>query len=83
VDGHARKVLGQANAGIFIRPEDPVALADAVVQLADDPALRESLGRNGRQHILQYFSRQHTAKVYLDVLQDLLERGQRCAPAAA
>jgi glycosyltransferase involved in cell wall biosynthesis len=83
VDGHARKVLEQANAGIFITPEDPSALADAIMQLAGDPALRESLGRNGRQHVLQYFSRQHTAKVYLDVLQDLLERGQRCAPAAA
>src|SRR5580704_11870259 len=83
VDGYAREVLEQANAGIFVTPENPAALADAVIQLADDPALRESLGRNGRQHVLQYFSRQHTAKVYLDVLQDLLERGQRCAPAAA
>ena len=83
VDGHARRVMEQAKAGIFVTPEDPAALADAVMRLADDPALRESLGRNGRQHVLQYFSRQHTAKVYLDVLQDLLERGQRCAPAAA
>ena len=83
VDGHARKVLKQANAGIFITPEDPAALADAVMQLANDPALRESLGRNGRQHVLQCFSRQHTAKKYLDLLQNLLERGQRCAPAAA
>jgi glycosyltransferase involved in cell wall biosynthesis len=83
VDGHARKVLKQANAGIFITPEDPAALADAVMQLANDPALRESLGRNGRQHVLQCFSRQHTAKEYLDLLQNLLERGQRCAPAAA
>ena len=83
VDGHARKVLKQANAGIFITPEDPAALANAVMQLANDPALRESLGRNGRQHVLQCFSRQHTAKEYLDLLQNLLERGQRCAPAAA
>jgi colanic acid biosynthesis glycosyl transferase WcaI len=83
VDGHARRVMEQAKAGIFVTPEDPAALADAVVQLADDPELRESLGRNGRQHVLQYFSRQRTAKVYLDVLQDLLERGQHCAPAAA
>jgi len=83
VDGHARKVLKQANAGIFITPEDPAALADAVMQLANHPALRESLGRNGRQHVLQCFSRQHTAKEYLDLLQNLLERGQRCAPAAA
>jgi putative colanic acid biosynthesis glycosyltransferase WcaI len=83
VDGHARKVMEQANAGIFITPEDPSALAEAVMRLAADPALCESLGRNGRQHVLQHFSRQHTAKLYLDVLQDLLERGHRCAPVAA
>jgi glycosyltransferase involved in cell wall biosynthesis len=75
VDGHARKVMEQANAGIFVTPEDPAALAEAVMQLAADRALCESLGRNGRQHVLQYFSRPHTAKLYLDVLQDLLERG--------
>jgi putative colanic acid biosynthesis glycosyltransferase WcaI len=83
VDGHARKVMEQANAGIFITPEDPVALAEAVMRLAADPALRESLGRNGRQHVIHYFSRQDTAKLYLDVLQDLLGRGERRAAAAA
>jgi colanic acid biosynthesis glycosyl transferase WcaI len=83
VDGHARTVMERANAGIFIQPEDPVALAEAVMRLAADPALRESLGRNGRQHVLQYFSRQHTARVYLDLLQDLLGEGQPCAAAAA
>jgi colanic acid biosynthesis glycosyl transferase WcaI len=83
VDGHARSVMEQANAGIFFTPEDPAALADGVMRLAADPGLRESLGRNGRQHILHYFSRQDTAKLYLDVLQDLLERGERRAAAAA
>jgi len=83
VDGHARKVMEQANAGIFITPEDPAALAEAVMRLAANPALRESLGRNGRQHILHYFSRHDTAKVYLDVLQDLLARGEDGATAAA
>jgi glycosyltransferase involved in cell wall biosynthesis len=82
VDGHARRVMEQANAGIFVTPEDSSALAEAVIQLAADPALRESLGRNGRQHVLQYFSRDRTARLYLDVLQDLLERGERFTSAA-
>ena len=82
VDGHARKVMEQANAGIFITPEDPAALAEVVVRLAANPALCESLGRNGRQHILRNFSRQDTAKLYLDVLQDLLGRGEGRAAAA-
>jgi colanic acid biosynthesis glycosyl transferase WcaI len=83
VDGHARQVMERANAGIYFQPEDPAALAEAVTDLAADPALRELLGRNGRQHVLHYFSRQHTAKAYLDVLQNLLGRGQHCAAAAA
>ena len=83
VDGHARRVMEQANAGIFIPPEDSLALAEAIIRLAADPALRESLGRNGRQHVLQHFSRQQTAGIYLDVLQDLLERGQHSVAAVA
>jgi colanic acid biosynthesis glycosyl transferase WcaI len=79
VDGHARKVLEQAQAGSFIQPEDPPGLAEAVMRLAADPALRESLGRNGRQHVVRHFSRQHTARTYLEVLQDL----QRSQPQAA
>jgi colanic acid biosynthesis glycosyl transferase WcaI len=83
VDGHARQVMEQAGAGIFIQPEDPAALANAVMRLAADPSLCESLGRNGRKHVLQYFSRRHTARAYLDVLQDLLGEGQFGAAAAA
>jgi colanic acid biosynthesis glycosyl transferase WcaI len=82
VDGHAREVMERANAGIFITPEDPAALAEAVMRLAADPVLRESLGRNGRQHILRYFSRQDTAKLYLEVLQGLLEADERREAAA-
>jgi glycosyltransferase involved in cell wall biosynthesis len=83
VDGHARKVMEQANAGIFVRPEDPAELAEAVIRLAVNPALGEFLGSNGRQHVLQYFSRRQTAKIYLDVLQDLLGKGQRYIAAVA
>jgi glycosyltransferase involved in cell wall biosynthesis len=82
VDGHARSVMEQANAGIFVAPEDSAALVDAILRLAADPALRESLGRNGRQYVLQHFSRQQTAEVYLDVLQDLLARDQHSVAAA-
>jgi len=81
VDGYARKVMEQANAGIFIQPENPTELVEAVVRLAADPGLRETLGRNGRQHVLQHFSRQHTARTYLDILHDLL--GSRSCTAAA
>jgi glycosyltransferase involved in cell wall biosynthesis len=83
VDGHARQILEQADAGIFIQPENPAHLAEAVMRLVVNPALGESLGRNGRQHVLRHFSRRHTASTYLDVLQNLLGEGQRDAAVAA
>jgi len=83
VDGHARSVMEQANAGIFVPPEDPASLVEAVARLAADPVLCASLGRNGRRHVLQHFSRQQTARLYIDILQDLLGRGEHRAAAAA
>jgi glycosyltransferase involved in cell wall biosynthesis len=83
VDGHARSVLEQANAGVFVEPENPAELADAVTRLAADPALCESLGRNGHQHVHQHFSRRRTARTYLGILRDLLGEDQSCPAAAA
>ena len=42
VDGQARQVIETAQAGVFIEPEDPAALAQAVTQLYLDAGLRES-----------------------------------------
>jgi glycosyltransferase involved in cell wall biosynthesis len=55
-----------------VEPENAADLAQAVIRLAADASLRESLGRNGRRHILQSFSREHTARAYLDVLESLV-----------
>lgn len=42
------------DAAILVAPDDPQALADALAHLADDPAARESYGRQGRAHALSH-----------------------------
>jgi colanic acid biosynthesis glycosyl transferase WcaI len=74
VEGQARKIIEEAQAGICIEPENADELVQAIIRLAADPMLRESLGRNGRRYIQQRFSRRNTAEAYLDVLESLLER---------
>ena len=74
VDGQARKIVEEAHAGVFVEPENPQALARTVIQLAGQPELRDSLGRNGRSCILQNFSRQSTAAAYLGVLQAVTQK---------
>jgi colanic acid biosynthesis glycosyl transferase WcaI len=74
VEGQAQKIVVEAQAGICIEPESVDELVRAVTRLAVDPELRESLGRNGRRYVQQRFSRRSTAKAYLEVLENLLER---------
>jgi colanic acid biosynthesis glycosyl transferase WcaI len=82
VEGQAREILEEAQAGICIEPESVSKLTQAVLHLAGDQALREKMGRNGRRHILQHFSRRHTATAYLDVVDMLMGEEKRRAIAA-
>jgi glycosyltransferase involved in cell wall biosynthesis len=82
VEGQAKHILEQAEAGICFTPENAAELAKVVTDLAQRPALRESLGRNGRNYIVQYFSRYRTAQHYLGVLEHVLKDGIAQSTAA-
>jgi glycosyltransferase involved in cell wall biosynthesis len=41
----------EARAALVVPPGNPEALAHAVTELLDDPAMAEELGRNGRQFV--------------------------------
>jgi glycosyltransferase involved in cell wall biosynthesis len=83
VDGQAREILEAAAAGIFVEPENVTALVEAIRKLADNPALREALGRNGRRHVIENFSRRQTATVYLTILEGVVSKALRRASAVA
>jgi glycosyltransferase involved in cell wall biosynthesis len=72
VDGQARKIMDQAGAGVYVEPENAGALVQVIAQLAANPALRETLGRNGRRHVVEHFSRQQKAKAYIGVLEGIV-----------
>ncbi len=74
VDGQARKIMDQAGAGVYVEPENAAALVQVITQLAANPLMRETLGRNGRRHIVKHFSRQQTAKAYIAVLEGIVNR---------
>ena len=72
VDGQARKIMDQAGAGVYVEPENAAALVQVIAQLGANPVLRETLGRNGRRHIIEHFSRQQKAKAYIGVLEGIV-----------
>jgi len=83
VDGLARKIVDDAKAGIFVEPQNSVALADAVLHLSRHPELCAALGENGRQYILQRFTRRQTAQTYMQVLEYVIDGQPVPATAAA
>jgi len=58
-DSDTASWVGAAECGVVVPPQDPGALAQAILDLRADTARREALGRNGREYLVAHFS--HTA----------------------
>lgn len=72
VDG-AREVCFENQSGFLILPGDQERLVDRLVQLADDTALRERLGRHGQELVKELFPVQRMVDE-LDKLYQILTR---------
>ena len=53
--GGAGEAVRDGDTGLIVDPADARALADAVARLADDAALRQRLGKNGRAWVEENF----------------------------
>lgn len=73
VDGQARQIVEEAQAGVFVEPEDSQALAMAICALEREPEQRRQMGINGRRYIVEKLSREQTARTYISVL-ELIKR---------
>jgi glycosyltransferase involved in cell wall biosynthesis len=60
-DGEARLLAKEAGAAICVEPENPEALAQAISDLYQSPALARELGLNGRRYAMQHFDWQTIA----------------------
>jgi glycosyltransferase involved in cell wall biosynthesis len=68
--GEAAELVRRTGCGLAVAPEDPRALADALLRLAADPELRARLGAAGRAAAAAEFSRERS----IDAWAALLER---------
>jgi glycosyltransferase involved in cell wall biosynthesis len=61
--GALPEVVGvSGETGLLVEPNNPDALVEAIGRLLDDQALRERLGANGRQRVMERFTWQVTAR---------------------
>jgi glycosyltransferase involved in cell wall biosynthesis len=71
--GEPARILELARAGVAVAPEDPQAMADAALWLADHPAEAAAMGRSGRAFALKRLrstQAERLEQVLLDVVQN-------------
>ncbi|MEA2062480.1 MAG: glycosyltransferase family 4 protein [Gemmatimonadota bacterium] len=61
VDGEARKIFEQADAGVYVQPENFYDLSDAIIYLYENPELCRRHGRSGHEFATRNFSRKEQA----------------------
>jgi glycosyltransferase involved in cell wall biosynthesis len=74
IDGEARQALVEANAGVYVDPENSDALAVAILQLKNDPALTYQMGLNGRHAVMECYSRETQARQLMALLDRVLQK---------
>ena len=62
IDGVIRDVVEENHAGVFVKPGDAQALAEAVRKLSSDPEGCAQMGENGRKAIIEKFNRDKAAE---------------------
>ncbi|MPM73930.1 D-inositol-3-phosphate glycosyltransferase [bioreactor metagenome] len=72
VDGFAKKLVLDAEAGIPMEPENAVQMADALEKLAADPGFCRQLGENAYRNIATRYDRDLQADEYLKILEDTI-----------
>ncbi|MFR1707590.1 MAG: glycosyltransferase family 4 protein [Clostridium sp.] len=71
VEGEAENLINDAQAGIVVEPENSKEIAKAILKLHKNKELRESLGKNGRNYVMNNFSREAIARKLENILLDL------------
>jgi glycosyltransferase involved in cell wall biosynthesis len=75
--GQVRDLVANDVSGILVPPEDVSALAQALIDLAEDPALRRRLGRSARDRVPLI---RETAQHVLEAASELTAAERSAAP---
>jgi len=70
IDGVIREVVEKADAGKFVEPGNPKAMANMIISLANDDKSLITMGKNGQLFIKKYYNR----KIIARKLNTLLEK---------
>jgi colanic acid biosynthesis glycosyl transferase WcaI len=70
-DSEIVHLVEQAACGMCVPPEDAAALARAIQILAQQPALLDYYGKNGRQYVEAHYERHMLTRQYRQLLHEV------------
>jgi len=76
IPGNREAVRHEQN-GLLVPPDDPHALAQALIRLFSDAILRERMGAEGRRLAEEVYDMRLIAKRHEDLYEEVLGRGQK------
>jgi len=74
IDGVIREVVEKAEAGVFVPPGNPDALAFAIMDMASHRERGQKMGIAGRKYVEKYFSRAESAAQLTALLEEMDEK---------
>lgn len=69
--GEAAEIVTEAQAGICVAPDNPIALHNAIVKIQNSPESAARLGENGRRYAMQHFDRDRRTAEVDDLLREI------------
>lgn len=72
IDGISRELVENANAGIFVEPENPEDFAKKILLYINNPKLAKEQGENGYIFAKEHFDREKLAKNYIEFIKNVL-----------
>ena len=68
--GEAADILRRSGGAMVVEPEDSRAVAEAILRLYHHPEQAETLGRRGREFVIELYSRRSLAIRYVSVMEE-------------
>ncbi len=77
VGGEARRLVEASGGGVYVPPENPRAIAEAVRHLAANRGRILEMGKRGRAYVLENYDRKSLARKYIGILERVIRPGVR------
>ena len=71
IDGVIRKVIEDANSGLFIRPGNPQDLAQGIMDLYQNPELAKQMGKSGKEYVKEHFNRNNFSEEFCTLIEKM------------